>query len=90
MPEIFPSSAPPDGSDRGHPAEHRPLLDLPVDVHAGLGHYGTVWPVVHQLLGVRPEPRPHLPRGGPAGPDGQPTSPPRIRLGDGKVVVSAT
>ena len=33
MPEIFPS---PDFDHRA-PAEHRPLLDLPLDVHAGVG-----------------------------------------------------
>ena len=36
MPEIFPS-APNGDPSTGHPAEHRPLLDLPLDVHAGVG-----------------------------------------------------
>ena len=36
MPEIFPS-APNGDRHQGHPAQHRPLLDLPVDGHAGVG-----------------------------------------------------
>ena len=51
----------------GHPAEHRPLLDLPVDVHAGLG------PLRHRVGGRAPAARrasaarTRLARGGPAG-----------------------
>lgn len=30
------------------------MLDVPVTGHAGLGNYGTVWPVVHQQLGISP------------------------------------
>ena len=42
MPEIFPSRT--RGRERlGHAAQHRPLLDLPLDVHAGLG------PLRHRL-----------------------------------------
>ena len=47
LPEILPS---PDFSD-GHDAEHRPLLDLPLDVHAGLG------PLRHRLAGHPPAAR---------------------------------
>ena len=35
MPEIFPST--PQSTREGHPREHRPLLDVPLDVHAGVG-----------------------------------------------------
>ena len=69
MPEIFPSEPSPQATDpdgHGHAAEHRPLLDLPLDVHAGLGP-------LRDLLGGRPpgaghpaEPRAALARGGPA------------------------
>ena len=38
-------------ADGRHAAEHRPLLDLPVDVHAGLG------PLRHGLVGRPPGPR---------------------------------
>ena len=69
MPEIMPS-APPGRRPRDpgeHPAEHRPLLDLPVDVHAGLG------PLRHRVGGRppaarrAPASRPPLARGRPAG-----------------------
>ena len=68
MPEIMPS-APPGGTPRPgrHPAEHRPLLDLPVDVHAGVG------PLRHRVGGRAPAARraaasrPRLARGRPAG-----------------------
>ena len=66
MPEIFPSA--PAGDRRGHAAEHRPLLDLPVDVHAGLGQ------LRHRVAGRAPAarraaaPRPRLARGRAAGP----------------------
>ena len=49
MPEIFPSNT--RSGDGRHAAEHRPLLDLPVDVHAGLG------PLRHGLVGRPPGPR---------------------------------
>ena len=55
------------------------------------GAYGTIWPVVHQWLGVRPdlgrgalEVVPQVP---PDSPD--PISGENIRLGDGSVAVSA-
>ena len=69
-----------------HAAEHRPLLDLPVDVHAGLG------PLRHRLVGRPPAarraagPRPRPARGDAAG-AGRAAErpgrghPPRARLG---------
>jgi hypothetical protein len=55
------------------------------------GNYGTVWPVVHQMLGVRPD----LGRGAliiaPAVPEGQPSvAGTGIRLGGGKASVRST
>ena len=48
LPEILPS---PDFGTRRQRHEHRPLLDLPLDVHAGLG------PVRHRLAGHPPAAR---------------------------------
>lgn len=82
MPEIAPS-----------PAYGR-SLDLPFTERAMVlqawGAYGTVWPVVHQRLGVRPdlgrgrlEVMPQLP------PESPGLSAENVRLGDGAVAVSA-
>ncbi|SEP09156.1 hypothetical protein SAMN04487948_113125 [Halogranum amylolyticum] len=82
MPEIAPS-----------PAYGR-SLDLPMTERAMVlqawGAYGTVWPVVHQHLGVRPdmgrrrlEVVPHLPDRWPE------ASVENLRVGDGSVAVSA-
>jgi hypothetical protein len=46
MPEIFPSAP-----NRGHPAEHRPLLDVPLDGDAGVGQ------LRHRLVGHPPAAR---------------------------------
>ena len=60
MPEIFPSSARRRRADGRHAAEHRPLLDLPVDVHAGLGPLrhglGGRPPAARRAAGPRPRP----------------------------------
>ena len=73
MPEIFPS---PDS----HPTEgreHRPLLDLPLDVHAGVGQLrhglGRRAPVARRAA----RPRPRTPRGRPAGAVGRSDRRPR-------------
>ena len=50
MPEIFPSAPNGDPND-GHPAQHRPLLDVPVDGHAGVGQ------LRHRLVGRPPAAR---------------------------------
>ena len=47
MPEIAPSP------DFGR--EHRPAVHRAVQVLQAWGAYGTLWPVVHQQLGVRPD-----------------------------------
>jgi hypothetical protein len=82
MPEIAPSP------------EYGRSLDLPFTERAMVlqawGAYGTVWPVVHQQLGVRPD----LGRGRlEVTPQVPPESPGRsaenVRLGDGAVAVSA-
>ena len=79
------------GRRRGHAAEHRPLLDLPLDVMQAWGHYGTAWAVVHQQLGVRPSLGRELARGRAAGP-GRRSRASRaadIRLGGGSADVFA-
>ena len=76
MPEIMPSLAP-DGDGR-HAAEHRPLLDVPVDVHAGLGplRHGVAR---HPPAARRaPAPRPR-PAGGRAAGAGRPDERRRAR-----------
>ena len=75
----------------GHAAEHRPLLDLPVDVHAGLG------PLRHGVGGRAPAarrataPRSRLPRGRPAAAAGAAErGGADIRLGRGSTDVHAS
>ena len=65
--------------------EHRPLLDVPLDVHAGLGPYGIAWPVIHQQLGVRPSTRHRQARdrAADAGRPARASAASDIRLGDG-------
>lgn len=82
MPEIAPSP------DYGRSID-RPFNERAMVLQAW-GAYGTIWPVVHQQLGVRPD----MGRGGlevvPQVPQGQPgLSGENIRLGDGAVAVSA-
>ena len=76
-------------SDAGERSIQRPFNERPMVLQAW-GAYGTIWPVVHQLLGVRPD----LGRGEldvvPQVPPGSPAISGRnIRLGDGAVRVSA-
>ena len=82
MPEIAPSP------DYGRSID-RPFNERAMVLQAW-GAYGTIWPVVHQQLGVRPdmgrgelEVVPQVP---PRSPD---ISGENIRLGDGSVAVSA-
>ena len=89
MPEIFPSTPPP--RRRGHPAEHRPLLDVPLDVHAGVGQ------LRHRVVGRASAARraavrqPRRRRGRPAGARGAPSvSGANIRLGAGALAVFAS
>lgn len=69
---------------------YRPPLQRAGDGPSGVGAYGTIWPVVHQHLGVRPDMGrgeldviPQLPPGTPD------ISGENIRLGDGSATVSA-
>ena len=79
-------------------SRHRRTTDVPSTVRSTSGRwccrrggpYGTIWPVVHQWLGVRPdlgrgalEVVPQVP------PDRRTISGENIRLGDGSVAVSA-
>jgi hypothetical protein len=82
MPEIAPSP------DYGRSIE-RPFNERAMVLQAW-GAYGTIWPVVHQQLGVRPDMGrgrltvvPQVPPGSPG------ISAENIRLGDGSVDVSA-
>jgi hypothetical protein len=82
MPEIAPSP------DYGRSIE-RPFNERAMVLQAW-GAYGTIWPVVHQQLGVRPDMGrdrltvvPQVPPGSPG------ISAENIRLGDGSVNVSA-
>jgi hypothetical protein len=82
MPEIAPSP------DYGRSID-RPFNERAMVLQAW-GAYGTIWPVVHQWLGVRPdlgrralEVVPQVP------PDSPEISGENIRLGDGSVAVSA-
>jgi hypothetical protein len=82
MPEIAPSP------DYGRSIE-RPFNERAMVLQAW-GAYGTIWPVVHQQLGVRPDMGrgrltvvPQVPPGSPG------LSAENIRLGDGSVDVSA-
>jgi hypothetical protein len=84
MPEIAPS---PDYSPGG--SIDRPFNERAMVLQAW-GAYGTIWPVVHQQLGVRPDLGrdrltvvPQVPPGSPG------LSAENIRLGDGSVDVSA-
>ncbi|ABG03287.1 Glycogen debranching enzyme-like protein [Rubrobacter xylanophilus DSM 9941] len=82
MPEIAPSP------DYGRSID-RPLNERAMVLQAW-GAYGTLWPIVHQWLGVRPD----MGRGElsvvPQVPEGSsPISGENIRLGDGSVAVSA-
>ena len=68
----------------------RPFNERPM-VHQAWGAYGTLWPVVHQQLGVRPdlgngrlEVTPQLP------PGSSPMSGSNILMGDGSIDVSAS
>jgi hypothetical protein len=83
MPEIFPSP------DQG-PNIDRCWTCRSMFMQAW-GNYGTVWPVVHQWLGVAPDLGQHLLRVVPQIPPGQPSVAGRnIRLGQGSVDVSAS
>ncbi len=83
MPEIAPS--PLAGRTIDRPLNERPM------VHQAWGAYGTIWPVVHQQLGVRPdigrgtlEVVPQIP------PDSPGLSASNILMGDGSLAVSAS
>ncbi|WP_254546247.1 hypothetical protein [Halomarina pelagica] len=83
LPEIAPS--PKYGRSIDKPFTERAM------VLQAWGHYGTVWPVVHQQLGVRPD----LGRGRLSVVPQVPPDEPRVagenvRLGDGEVAVEAT
>ncbi|AHY45467.1 Hypothetical Protein RradSPS_0184 [Rubrobacter radiotolerans] len=83
MPEIAPS--PLSGRTIDRPLNERPM------VHQAWGAYGTLWPVVHQHLGVRPD----LGRGAlevvPQVPPGSPgLSVENLILGDGTLAVSTS
>jgi hypothetical protein len=81
MPEIFPS--PDQGANIDRCWTCRSMF------MQAWGNYGTVWPVVHQWLGVRPD----LGRGRlavvPQLPSGAPIAGRDIRLGDGSIDVAA-
>lgn len=84
MPEIAPSADYAPGGSKDKPFNERAM------VLQAWGAYGTIWPVLHQWLGVRPD----MGRGQlavvPQVPPGSPTISGRnIRLGDGAVRVSA-
>lgn len=87
MPGAMPEIAPSPMNDRtiARPFNERPM------VHQAWGAYGTLWPVVHQQLGVRPdlgngrlEVTPQLP------PDSSPMSGSNILMGDGSIDVFAS
>ena len=87
MPGAMPEIAP---SPMNDPTIDRPFNERPM-VHQAWGAYGTLWPVVHQQLGVRPdlgngrlEVTPQLP------PNSSPMSGSNILLGDGTIDVSAS
>jgi hypothetical protein len=89
MPEIFPS-APNGNPAAGVPANINRCWTCRSQVMQAWGNYGTVWPVVHQQLGVRP----FLPYRQlqivPQVPTGQPSvAGSNIRLGSGSVDVFA-
>ncbi len=89
MPEIFPSSPNGDPS-AGTPANIDRCWTCRSQVMQAWGNYGTVWPVVHQQLGLRP----FLPTGEldvvPQVPPGQPSvAGSDIRLGTGSAGVFA-
>ena len=89
MPEIFPS-APNGDPSAGIPANIDRCWTCRSQVMQAWGNYGTVWPVVHQQLGVRP----FLPDGEldvvPQVPPGQPSvAGSDIRLGTGSTDVLA-
>jgi hypothetical protein len=75
LPEILPSPATPPNIDRCWTCRSMFMQ--------AWGHYGSVWPVIHQQLGVRPD----LGRGEleviPQLPSDEPIAGERIRLGDG-------
>ena len=84
MPGAMPEIAPSPMNDRliSRPFNERPM------VHQAWGAYGTIWPVVHQQLGIRPdlgngrlEVTPQLP------PDSSPLSGSNILMGDSSVDV---
>jgi hypothetical protein len=83
MPEIAPSPAYGRSIDR-------PFYDRAMVLQAW-GTYGTLWPVVHQQLGVRPDMGRARLEVTPQVPDGQSSiAGSNIRLGDGAVDVSAS
>ena len=84
MPEIAPSPDYADGGSKDKPFNERAM------VLQAWGAYGTIWPVLHQWLGVRPD----LGRGELAvvpqvPPDSSPISARNVRLGNGSIRVSA-
>lgn len=82
MPEIAPS--PLNGRTIDRPLNERPM------VLQAWGAYGTLWPVVHQQLGVAPDLGRNELSVVPRVPDGQPgLSAENIRLGRGSLAVSA-
>ena len=89
MPEIFPS-APNGDPTQGIPANIDRCWTCRSQVMQAWGNYGTVWPVVHQQLGIEP----FLPQGEldivPQVPGGQPSvAGHNVRLGTGSVDVFA-
>jgi hypothetical protein len=91
MPEIFPSTPPPPDSAAGIPPNIERCWTCRSMVMQAWGNYGTVWPVVHQQLGVAPflnygalEVVPQVPPGQPS------VAGSNIRLGDGSVDVFAS
>ncbi len=83
MPEIAPS--PMNGRTVDRPLTERPM------VHQAWGAYGTIWPVIHQQLGVRPD----LGRGtleivSQLPPDSPGLSANNVLMGDGTLAVSAS
>ncbi len=92
MPEIMPSEPSPQAGPgaTGTPPNIDRCWTCRSMVMQAWGNYGTVWPVVHQMLGVRPD----LGRGAltiaPAIPEGQPSvAGTGVRLGTGSASVSA-
>jgi hypothetical protein len=98
MPEIMPSEPSP---QQGPDASGNPPTGTPPNIDRcwtcrsmfmqAWGNYGTVWPVVHQMLGVRPDLGRNALTIAPAVPEGQPSvAGTGIRLGGGKASVRST